>query len=316
METLKAIVDVFLHEAGRMWWFTLLGVIVAALIKTFQWDRHVRKYVGLMGFWAIPVACLVGMLSPLCSCGILPVVIPMAVSGVSLPALLALLATSPTMDPTSFFLTWGALGPELACWKLGGSAFLGMLVGSVAWFLIRVGVFSGNIVRIAPVYNSAGELASGYEIGCANGLILKTMTVTPRDSKIRFFWDRFLDVGIFVALMVGLALVVEALIQVLVPIGWVSTLAGQKGLTSILLSALVGLPLPLHQIPAVPVLAALKAKGMAEGADIAFLLAGPVSSIPAMIALWTIFLRRVVIVFVFTCLGGSVFLGLLRMWAG
>lgn len=316
MQTFSEILKVIWLEATRMWWFTLLGIAFAALIKTYQLDRHVRAYIGKWGFWAIPVAALIGMLSPLCSCGILPIVIPLAVSGVPLPPLFALLATSPTMDPTSFFLTYGALGAELAWWKFFGSLFLGLTAGCVAYFFERIGIFSGNLVRLKPVYDEKGQLVSAYEIGCANGLVLKTMVVKPRDSRLRFFFDRFLDVGLFVAPLVLAAIVIEALIQVLVPIQWVVALAGQKGISSILLSSVVGLPLPLHQVPIVPILAGLIAKGMAKGADIAFLMAGPVSSIPALIALWAIFLPRVVVTFLATVLTGSVLLGLARMMFG
>jgi uncharacterized protein len=198
MQIFYEIAKVIWIEAARMWWFTLLGIVFAALIKTYQLDKNVRAYVGKWGVWAIPVAVFIGVLSPLCSCGILPIVIPMALSGVPLPPLFALLATSPTMDPTSFFLTWGALGPELAWWKLGGSLVLGFAAGGVAYFFERVGIFSGNLVRLRPVYNEKGELASAYEIGFANGLVLKTMTVVPRESRFRFFIDRFRDVAFFV----------------------------------------------------------------------------------------------------------------------
>ena len=316
MTTIVEILKVALEEAGKMWWFTLLGVTVAALIKTFQWDRKVRVYVGRFGFWAVPLAVAIGLMSPLCSCGILPVIIPMAVSGVPLPPLIALLITSPLMDPASFFLTYGALGPELAWWKLGGAAFIGLFAGTVTWIFVRTGFFSGNIVRITPVFNENGELASGYDIGCSNGLILKTMTVVPRESKLRFFLDRFLDVGLFVGLWVGIALLADGALQVLVPVNWVKFLAGERGLSSIFLATIVGLPLPVNQIAAVPVAAGLIKMGMAKGADIAFLMAGPVTSIPAMIALWAIFLPRVVITFIGVGLASSMLLGLARALLG
>lgn len=316
MDALGKIFDVVLYEAGRMWLFTLFGIVVAALIKTFQWDRKVRSYVGAFGFWAVPVAVAIGILSPLCSCGILPVVIPMAVMGVPLAPLMALLATSPTMDPASFFLTYGALGPELAFWKLGSSAAIGLGIGGLTLIFERIGFFSGNIVRIAPVYNENGELASGYEIGRAHGLVLKTMTVTPRESKLRFFFDRFMDVGLFVGMWVGLALVIEGVLQVFVPVEWIKSLAGAKGPGSVFFASAVGLLLPVNQVPAVPILAGLLNMGMTKGADIAFLIAGPITGIPAMAALWAIFSPRVVVSFVGMGLLGAILTGLLRMYLG
>ncbi len=308
--------QVIWYEAGRMWWFTLLGITLAALIKTFQWDRQVRGFVGKFGIWAIPAATLIGALSPLCSCGILPIVIPMALTGVPLAPLMALLITSPVMDPASFFLTWGGVGADLAWWKLGGALFLGMSAGMITWFFERSGYFSGNIIKLSPVHEDNGQLASAYEIGCHNGLRLKTMTVVPRESKFRFFVDRFIDVGGFVGMWVAMAIVLEAAIHVYVPIDWVANLVGVKGPGSVVAAAAVALPLPAHQIPVVPILAGLQAKGIAVGADLAFLMAGPVTSIPAMAALTAIFLPRVVVTYIAIGLVGSMLLGFARMALG
>ncbi|WP_025321005.1 permease [Deferrisoma camini] len=313
-EALREIGRVALGEAWRMGWFTLLGVGVAALIKTYQWDRKVRVYVGRAGPWGILIATAVGTLSPLCSCGILPVVIPMALSGVPLPPLMALLVTSPVMDPASFALTWGGVGPALAWWKLGGAVFLGLLAGFGTLALERAGVLGPDLLRLRPVYTPEGELAPAYEIACANGFRVRTMTVMPRDSRLRFFLDRFWDVGSFVFLWVGVAILLEAVIQVLVPTRWLVWLGGQGGPLGVLVATAVALPLPLHQVPVVPVLAGLQAKGLGAGPDLAFLMAGPVTSIPASATLAAMFRPRVLGVYLGLGLLGSAALGLAR-WA-
>lgn len=314
MDSLPELLRVIWGEVARMGWFTLLGITVAALIKTYQLDRTVRQYVGRAGVWGIVIATGVGVFSPLCSCGILPVVIPMALSGVPLPPLMALLITSPVMDPASFALTWGGVGEALAWWKLGGAVFLGLFAGFATLALQRSGVLAGNLVRMQPVYGPDGELAPSYEIACHGGLRLRTMTVVARESRWRFFLDRFRDVGLFVGTWVGLAILLEALFQVYVPIQWVTWLVGREGVISVLAATAVALPLPAHQVPVVPILAGLQAKGIAVGADLAFLMAGPVTSIPATAALTAIFRPRVVLCYLAIGLGGSFLLGVARLW--
>jgi len=313
MDSLLEFLRVLWGEVARMGWFTLLGVVVAALIKTYQLDRKVRQYVGRTGVWGILLATGVGVFSPLCSCGVLPLVIPMALSGVPLPPLMALLITSPVMDPTSFALTWGGVGEALAWWKLGGAVFLGLFAGVVTLLLQQSGVLAGDLVRMQPVYGPDGELAPAYEIACHSGLHLRTMTVVARESRWRFFWDRFLDVGVFVGTWVGLAILLEALFLVYMPIQWVTWLVGREGAVSVLAATAVALPLPLHQIPVVPILAGLQAKGIAVGADLAFLMAGPVTSLPATAALIAIFRPRVVLCYLAIGLGGSFLLGMARL---
>lgn len=72
------------HVALRMGWFPVLGMAAAAPIEACQLDRKMCHYVGRSGFRGVGLAVAVGTLSPLCSCGILPIVIPMAFSRVPL----------------------------------------------------------------------------------------------------------------------------------------------------------------------------------------------------------------------------------------
>ena len=67
--------------------------------------------------------------------------------------------------------------------------------------------------------------------------------------------------------------------------------------------------LPTNQIPIIPILAGLLERGIDRGAAFTLLLAGPVSSLPAIIALWGMFRRRVLIVYLAVSLGGAVLLG-------
>ena len=108
------IVGVILEEIGRMWWFFLLSVILVGVIKGYKLDLMIRDSVNRAGPFGILVAVAVGMVSPLCACGILPIAITLAMVGTPLPPLLALLATSPIMGPDALILTWRGLGPHWA----------------------------------------------------------------------------------------------------------------------------------------------------------------------------------------------------------
>jgi uncharacterized membrane protein YraQ (UPF0718 family) len=213
------------------------------------------------------------------------------------------------MAPDAFLLTWRGLGLDWALLKLAGSAALGLFGGFVALLLERRGWFAGEIVRLKPVFREDGSLASAYEIGMANGVAVKTMTIVPRASRLRFILDRSLDAALFTGKFLLLAIFLEAVLVTLVPISWVTVLAGQKSFLSVFVAAFAGLPLPINQIPAVPVVAGLLQRGMDPGAAFTFLLAGPVSSIPAALALWGMFRPRVVITFLAVSLGGAMVMG-------
>lgn len=303
------ILSVIGDEIANMWWFFLLSILLVGVIKGYKIDLRIRDAMNQAGAYGVVIAVAIGMISPLCACGILPIVVSLAMVGTPIAPIIALLVTSPTMSPDALLLTWKGLGMEWSILKVLGSASLGLFSGFVTLWLTKRGWLNGQLVRLKPVFREDGSLASAYEIGRANDIELKTMTIVSRASKLRFVLDRTLDAGLFTGKYLLLAIVVEAIIVTLVPINWITFLVGQKSLFSVVVAAFVGVPLPINQIPIIPVLAGLLERGMDHGAAFTLLIAGPVSSIPALVALFGMFHRRVVYVFLATTLGGSILLG-------
>ena len=306
---LQQMLAVIVDEITQMWWFFLASILLVGIIKGYRLDLRIRNSLSHHGMLGVSCAVLVGLVSPLCACGIIPIIISLAMMGTPLAPILTLLATSPTMSPDAFLLTWRGLGPEWAWLKLGGATLLGLGVGSMTLILQQRGHLTGNLLRFAPSYRDDGTLASAYEIGREHGIPVKTMTILPREKRWRFILDRTIDAGIFTGKYLLLAIVLEAIIVTTLPINWIAGLVGQKSFTSVVVAALVGIPLPLNQIPAIPVLAGLLQKGMNHGAAYTLLLAGPVTSLPAIIALSGVFKGRVMIFFVLTTLVIAITLG-------
>lgn len=311
---LQQMLTVIVDEITRMWWFFLASILLVGIIKGYRLDMRIRNSVNQHGMTGVLFAVLVGLVSPLCACGILPIIISLAMMGTPLAPILALLATSPTMSPDAFLLTWQGLGPEWAWLKLGGATLLGLGVGGMTLLLQQRGHLTGNLLRFAPSYRDDGTLASAYEIGREHGIPVKTMTILPREKRWRFILDRTIDAGLFTGKYLLLAIVLEAIIVTILPIHWIVGLVGQKSFTSVVVAALVGIPLPLSQIPAIPVLAGLLQKGMNHGAAFTLMLAGPVTSLPALIALSGLFKARVMIFFLFAILGITITLGWISLF--
>ena len=306
---LMQMLTVIWEEITKMWWFFLLAIVLVGVIKGYKLDLRIRDAINRAGSWGIVVAVGVGMVSPLCACGILPVVITLAMIQTPLAPLMALLVTSPVMGPDALILTWSGLGMEWAILKVIGAAVLGLSAGLVTQVLINQGYLAGDLIRLKPKYNSDGTMAPAKEIGAEAGIQVKSMTIVPRASKLRFIFDRTLDAGLFVGKFLLLAIVLEAIIVTLVPISWITALVGQKSFLSLLLAALIGLPLPTNQIPIIPIMAGLLQRGIDPGAALTLFMAGPVSSLPAIIALGGMFKKRVLVVFLSVSLSVSILLG-------
>lgn len=305
------IISLIGDEIGRMWWFFLLSILLVGLIKGYKLDMRISRSMNRAGWVGVVIAVAVGLVSPLCACGILPIVVSLAMVGTPIAAIMALLVTSPIMSPDALLLTYRGLGMEWAILKLVGATFLGLFSGFVTLWLVHRGWLSGELIRFKPVFREDGSLDSAFAIGQANDVKIKTMTITPRESRLHFILDRTLDAGLFTGKYLLLAIVLEAIIVTLVPISWITFLVGQKNFFSLVVAALSGVPLPINQIPIIPVLSGLLERGMDKGAAFTFLMAGPVSSIPALAALFGMFHRRVVYTFLATTLSGSILLGCL-----
>lgn len=296
-------------EITKMWWFFLLACLLVGIIKGYKLDLKIRDALRRSGAWGVVLAVGIGLVSPLCACGILPVAISLAMIGTPLGPLIALLVASPVMGPDALLLTWRGLGGEWALLKLGGATILGLSAGFVTLLLEKQGYLAGQQVRLKSIYNPDGTLAPARMIGAAAGIRVKNMIIIPRDSRLHFILDRTLDAALFTGKFLLLAIILEAIIVTLVPPSWILGLVGADNLGSVVIAALVGLPLPVNQIPLIPILAGLLQRGMDPGAALTLLLAGPVTSIPATVALYGMFRPRVVVVFLTVSLGVSILLG-------
>jgi hypothetical protein len=115
-----------------------------------------------------------------------------------------------------------------------------------------------------------------------------------------------------VAKFMTLALVLEALFELYVPNELVMALVGADSRLAILIAALVGVPLYTSNLAALPMVSALLAQGMDPSAALTFLIAGPMTTVPAMAAVWGLVQRRVFVLYVSFALVGAVASGLIH----
>ena len=106
-----------------------------------------------------------------------------------------------------------------------------------------------------------------------------------------------------------IAFLLEALITLYVPQEAIVGLLGSGNSFAILSSALVGIPIYTTNLTALPLISGLLQQGMMPGAALAFLLAGPATTIPAMSAVYGIAKPRVFLLYLLAILISAVLLG-------
>jgi hypothetical protein len=106
-----------------------------------------------------------------------------------------------------------------------------------------------------------------------------------------------------------LAFLLEALIVRYVPQTAIAGVLGDSSRFAVVIAALVGIPLYLNNVAALPIVSGLLAQGMQPRAAIAFLIAGPVTTVPAMSAVSGVVTRRVFALYLGVSVVGAVVLG-------
>jgi uncharacterized membrane protein YraQ (UPF0718 family) len=290
--------------------YFLLGVAIGAAIRTYRLHVRMRDSLGRFGAYAIPAAILVGTISPLCSCGSIPIFVSLVSSGVPLAPALTLLLVSPLMSPSGYTITAWELGPAWANLKLFSALFMGAFAGGMTFLLEKNGFFgnpgvlrvSGRIDIHAP--DCPGELACNCGDQWSNRLARRGC-----GKAVLFLakaWELVLTTGKFTLLGV----VIGVLVERYVPREWIAGYLGEGSVRNVLLVTLFSVPLHVNEITAAAILYGLLGLGLAKGPALAFLIGGPATSIPAMSVLLTMCRKRVVIAFLGICLSGTLILAL------
>jgi hypothetical protein len=108
-----------------------------------------------------------------------------------------------------------------------------------------------------------------------------------------------------------LAFILEAVMLRYVPQASIAAVLGQGSSFAVVLAALIGIPLYLNNVSALPIVSGLLAQGMQPGAAVAFLIAGPVTTVPAMSAVWGVVRPRIFALYLAIALLGAIALGAL-----
>ena len=230
----------------------------------------------------------------------------MLAAGAPMAPVMVFLISSPLMSPSAFFVTLGGLGLSIALWKLITAVVLGLAAGWVTAYLSKKGYLGRSILRVETGSEEVDETAScsTSESTEIDGLKRK-VTKEEVMNFLRQTW-RF---SIFIGKFIIIAVIAQAVMVQFVPQRWVSAAVGMQNSYSVLISTIVGIPAYLSSISAVPLLRGLMDMGMDKGAVLAFIISGPIMSVPSILAVMALFKRRALYVYVSVGFLGAVVFG-------
>lgn len=172
----------------------------------------------------------------------------------------------------------------------------------------------------SPTHEGAEEASCSGEAGCSvlakdDAPTCGTSCAVPQPFKVRLMKETWAATSLVLRFML-LAFVMEALIIRYVPEAWITSLLGQKNPLAIVFAALIGVPVYTSNLAALPMVSGLLAQGMNPAAGLAFLVAGPTTTLPAMAAVWQLASRRVFVLYVAFALIGAVVAGYMYQMFG
>lgn len=301
-------------RAVAPWFFLSIGLGVS--VRALRLAAGLEAVLRHRPLQAVLVAAVLGAVTPFCSCTVVPVVAGLLLAGVPLAPVMTFWVASPTMDPEIFTLTVAMLGWPLALSRLLATVLLSVGAGVGVLALARRGLLHEPLRRSVGSADAAHPLPVDGPSTVPGAVVTPPGTLRAVREPVRTL-DRLAVVGEVLAeswrlgrwLLVAFAL--EASILAYVPQERIVSVLGAGNPLSVPLAALVGVPLYLGNLTALPIVSGLLDRGMSPGAAIAFLLAGPVTTVPAMVAVRSVVRTPVFVFYLLVGLLGSLVLGVI-----
>ena len=247
--------DVQLRQIAGYW---VWGMIIGSAISVFAKDRIHGLLAGLkdrrLGALGIIPACLLGIASPLCMYGTIPLAASFSRQGMRDDWLAAFMMASILLNP-QLILYSTALGPEALAVRIVSCAVCGCLAGVlVNLFFSKKGFFN---------FDSFGDPVSRD---------------TDPNPALRFLKNLGRNIkatGLY--FLIGVLL--SALFQRYVPSDLVAGLFGENEGFGVLMAATIGVPLYVCGGGTIPLLLEWMMDGMGLGSAAAFMITGPATKI-------------------------------------
>jgi len=294
-----------LFAVANLWQMTpivLAGLLATAFLTATGSIGVLVAVFDTRELTAVVVVSLIGAVLPVCGITVLPLVAGLLAAGVPLAPVMAFLLSSAVTDPQMFAITVATLGLPFALGKTVAAFGIGLFSGGITWAVVHAGRFR------EPVRQSSVLQA-----------LIPQSSRSASDEVSWRFWRERKRVAVFkdtcwsmtrlVIFLLGAAFVAEYFVKLYLPEDALAGLVGRDNPLSVPLAALLAAPLYLDGYAALPLVRALIDRGMAEGAAMAFLIAGGIISAWTAVPVFALVRLPVFLAYIAMALAGSTLAG-------
>jgi uncharacterized membrane protein YraQ (UPF0718 family) len=298
--TLTQVTVTFAHT----WPYLVLSVLVAAALKVHVEPTRLRAFLARHQQASVVGAIGLAVLTPLCSCGTMALVLAMLATSMPWAPIVAFMVASPLTSPGQLLFTAGLFGWTFAGFHFGVAIVLGFAGAAIAAMLESRG-WLANQMRLALPRPTLPSIAGGSGAVA----VVEPAAKVPARPGFREYARAILVEGRRLTLLFVTFAFVGYLINNLIPATWVTGLFGSAQTWGVALAATFGLPLYVNSDASLPLVNSFLDSGASPGAAMAFLLTGAGTSVGAVVGALTIARWRVLGVVVATLWVGAVISG-------
>ena len=274
----------------------LTGIVfVTGVLRSWFSPEKTRAILaGRREIWGYPLASLLGVLTPFCSCSSVPLFIGFVSAGIPLGVTFSFLIAGPMVGPVGLGLLYGLVGWEIATIYL------------VFGFTIATG--AGLVMGRMRLERYLQDWVRELNAGPVGDLPDERLTLVDR-LKIGLDQVREIVGRVWIWVLVGIG--IGAAIHGYVPEAMMLRIMGGEAWWSVPAAVVVGVPMYTNAAGVIPIVEALLGKGAALGTTLAFMMSVIALSLPEMIILRQVLTLRLIAIFIVVVATGILATGFL-----
>lgn len=280
----------FIYDVIKI--FILLSVLIFTIsyIQSYFPPERTKKILGrLNGIPANILGAFLGTITPFCSCSSIPIFIGFTSAGLPLGVTFSFLISSPLVDLASIILL-----ASIFNWR---TAIAYVLVG------LLLAVVSGTVISRLKLERYVEPYVYGNK-----SLDMEQEELTVKD-RIDYSKDQVKDIIKRVWKYVIIGVGIGAAIHNWIPQSLITAVLGQDKWYSVLIAALVGIPMYADIFGTLPIAEALIAKNVGLGTVLTFMMGVTALSLPSMIMLKQVLKPRLLWTFIGLVSAGIIIIG-------
>lgn len=325
MDKLTIALNEFIHVSGAL--ILIIGAvsILTGFMREYIPQDKLQKKLTKHERWGPLFAALLGMLTPFCSASVVPVSMGMASMGVSLGTVMSFLISAPLCNFIVLAMIYVAFGLKVTVYYLAITLTAAILGG---WFISKTpwrneikrdgelknkktppscsaSTPAPQCIPMQKVTQTCGSSNSVNEAVVAQTIV--EVVPSKANNALRFaiaLFKRIIPYVLLGALISGIS-------AAYLPANLVAEYVGGDSVFSIVVAAVIGVPLYLRIEMAIPLLKVLIVKGMGIGPAMALIIGGTGASLPEIAIVSSLLKPKAVIAFVSIILTTAIIGGLL-----